>query len=103
MERHYKIIEELAYDRFVETTVSHVARYSHRSRRDLSQDIYLDLLLKPADLIEGLYDRGELKYFITRIIINNLYSKTSPYYFIYNKWNEMKNPITENIINKADE
>ncbi len=50
---------------------------------DLAQDIYLSLLQKSAELIESLYDSGELDYYITGMIANNILSKTSPYHLQY--------------------
>lgn len=51
--------------------------------RDLAQDIYLSLLQKPAELIESLHQGGELDFYITGMIANNVLSKTSPYHLTY--------------------
>lgn len=50
---------------------------------DLTQDLLLSLMQKPAGFVSGLYERQELRYYLTRMIINNIRSTTSPYYSQY--------------------
>lgn len=52
---------------------------------DLEQDIYMTLLLKSPETIEELYDKQQLKYYLTRLVINNINSKTSRWYYLYKK------------------
>lgn len=59
--------------------------------RDLIQDIYLMLFTK-GDVIEDMYQRGELGYYILRVVRNQLLSKNSPYYYTY-----IKNAIYEDV------
>lgn len=78
----YQIIEKIAKDRLVEHIVK---RKTDEHVDDLSQDIYEILLDKPASLIEQLYERGELQYYIGRVAHNNIFSTTSGYYRTYKK------------------
>ena len=59
--------------------------------RDLMQDIYLMMFTK-GDEIEAMYQRGELGYYILRVVRNQLLSKNSPYYYTY-----IKNAIYEDV------
>lgn len=59
--------------------------------RDLIQDIYLMLFTK-GDEIEDMYQRGELGYYILRVVRNQLLSRNSPYYYTY-----IKNAIYEDV------
>lgn len=78
----YQILEKIAKERLVENIVK---RKTEEHVNDLSQDIYEILLTKPASLIEQMYERGELNYYIARIAHNNIFSVTSGYYRMYKK------------------
>lgn len=68
--------------------------------RDLIQDIYLMLFTK-GDEIEDMYQRGELGYYILRVVRNQLLSKNSRYYYtyiknsVYDDVEEYKDTLTE--------
>ena len=84
--KNNEIIRAYAEKKFVEDclrTMKAAQRETEFNLRDLSQDIYLSLLQKPAELIESLYQGGELDYYITGMIANNILSKTSPYHLQY--------------------
>lgn len=53
---------------------------------DLIQDIYVLLLEKDDKLIIDLYERGELGYYILKVVRNQLLSANSPYYTKYIKF-----------------
>lgn len=61
---------------------------------DLAQDTYLTLLSDPQKT-QTLYDKGELKYYIARILMNNIASSTSPYYRTYIMPLELQDPIPQ--------
>lgn len=84
----------------VETIVSNIAKSSDDLLNDLSQEIYLDLLQKNEDKIVKLYESNQMRYFITRMIINNLHSTNSPYWCKYKRFTQNMNEITGDI---ADE
>ena len=81
----YKIIDEISKDKLVEEIVYNIGDRGDEDLKDLIQDIYINLLEKEDDLIETLYDTNQLKYFIIRMVVNNIHSKNSPYYTKYKK------------------
>lgn len=93
-----EIIKELAEKKTIETLIQNIVKTSidkDDTLKDLSQDLYVDLLNKDDKKIEGLYNNGQLLFFLTKAIYNNLYSVNSPYYYKYkrfqNKSEELKN------------
>ena len=75
------IINELAKNKVIEKLVANISPEDNPpDNQDLSQLIYLTLLEKPNSLIEDLYSKGELIFYVIRIITKNVYSTTSPYY-----------------------
>ena len=81
----YKIIDEISKDKVVEEIVYNIGNKGDEDLKDLIQDIYINLLEKEDNLIENLYDTNQLKYFIIRMVVNNIHSKNSPYYTKYKK------------------
>lgn len=94
---HFEIIEELAKNKTVEDIVDNISKKTFPYTDELAQDIYLSLLEKSPELIEALYEKNELNYFIVRMVRNNLLSRNSPYYQTYIRWNERKSELTDNI------
>lgn len=92
-----EIITELARNKVVEEIISNISKGTFKDTEELAQDIYLNLLEKSPDLIEKLYEKGELKYFIVRMVHNNLFSHNSPYFQKYQRWNERRSEITQDI------
>lgn len=81
----YKIIDEISKDKLVEEVVYNIGDKGDEDLKDLIQDIYINLLEKEDNLIETLYNTNQLKYFIIRMVVNNIHSKNSPYYTKYKK------------------
>lgn len=77
-------IYETAY-KYIEEIVNNIAQ-TDPDKDDLIQDIALIILEKSPDFISELYNKKQLKYYITRVIRNNLFSTTSPYYYKYKKY-----------------
>lgn len=91
-----EIVEELAKKQTVENIVKkHTEFKSHPYINDLAQDIYIDLLDKDDKLIEKLYTDNEFEYYLKKLINNNLYSKTSPFYYKYAKFEKITNNIDD--------
>lgn len=88
------IIEELARGRQVEEILKG-KNISSPYVSDLAQDIYVQLLEKDGALIGGLYDRGELLYFVCKMITNNIFSVTSPYYRKYEDFRKRSDELKE--------
>lgn len=81
-----EIVEKLAKDGKIKEAINNIAKDSRdKDLIDLEQDIYIQLLEKDDETIEGLYDKGQLMWYVTRIVLNNINSKTSPYYYTYKK------------------
>ena len=81
----YKIIDEISKQKIVEEIVYNIGSKDDEDLKDLIQDIYINLLEKEDSLIENLYSTNQLKYFIIRMVVNNIHSKNSPYYTKYKK------------------
>lgn len=80
-----EVVNIIAKERLVETIVSNIAKSSDDLLNDLSQEIYLDLLQKDEDKIINLYETNQMRYFVVRMVTNNLFSKNSPYYQVFRK------------------
>ena len=83
------IIEEIAKKKTVETMVDNMA-VPDLYRDDLIQEIYLILLQYSPEAIQNIWDKGEMDYFISKLITNNYNSKTSRFYYKYKKYNREK-------------
>lgn len=96
-----EIINKLATEGKVEELISNITKSPPTDdEQDLAQDIYLSLLEKEGDLIEELYNNGQLIFFITRMLLNNIRSQTSPYYYKYKRYEANKTTIDDpNIFN----
>lgn len=58
---------------------------------DLHQDLCLSLLENPK--LPALYAKGEHRYYITRMVLNNIISSDSPYYRHYLKFRHLSDPL----------
>ena len=96
-----QIINELAKNKVIEKLVANISPDDNppgtlsSDNQDLSQLIYLTLLEKPNSLIEDLYSKGELIFYVIRIITRNVYSTTSPYYRTIKKFKNKTTDIDE--------
>lgn len=95
-----EVVNIIAKERLVEQIVSNIAKSSDDLLNDLSQEIYLDLLQKDEDKIINLYETNQMRYFITRMIINNLHSTNSPFWCKIKSFTHNMNEIVGDI---ADE
>lgn len=75
---------------------------------DLLQELYLILLTKKDELITNLNERGEVKFYIIRVIMSQYFSTSSKYYELFKKQNgyiadfneEFSEEKQENVISK---
>lgn len=82
----------------VENIIANIAKNTtDEDLKDLANDIYLDLLEKNEELLAGIYERGQMNYYITRIVINSINSKTSRFYYLYKKNNAIQSSIDDTI------
>lgn len=94
----YEVINIIARDHLVERIVNKLLSSSKNPfdcPEDLIQDVYLLLLQKDDNLIVDLYERGELAYYLLRIVRNQLLSKNSPYYQKYIRFKSQSDDISE--------
>ena len=80
-----EIIQEISKQKIVEEIVYNIGSKDDEDLKDLIQDIYINLLEKEDNLIENLYSTNQLKFYIIRMVVNNIHSKNSPYYAKYKK------------------
>lgn len=62
---------------------------------DLIQDIYLILLNGDENLIVTLYNKGELGFYLLRVVRNQLLSVNSKYYYTYVKFRAQSDELTQ--------
>ena len=82
----YEVVKQLAESSTVEKIVYKLLNNSKNrfdAPRDLIQDVYLLLLDKDENLICNLYNKGELGWYILRIVRNQMFSDHSPYFYTY--------------------
>ena len=94
-----QVITIVAKEKWAETVIKNIAGELDDTLKDLAQDIYVDLLSKNDDKIVRMYNDNQLKFFVTRMIVNNIRSKNSPYYMIYKK-NKNKEDNIDDYANK---
>ena len=82
-----EIVDELARHKVVETMVRNIARSPLTADlKDLSQMVYEIILEYDEGKIRDLWIHGEIRFFISRIIMNQYYSENSPFYSIFRKF-----------------
>ena len=84
----YEVINIIAREHLVDRIVNKLLSSSKNPfdcPEDLIQDVYLLLLEKGDKLIVDLYERGELAYYLLRVVRNQLLSVNSKYYYTYIK------------------
>lgn len=94
-----RAIEKIARERVIEKLLN-IDNNDNFDLKDLSQDLYLSLLDKDEKLLEDLYNSGELIYYIKRMIKNNIFSKTSPF---YRKYKHLQKITSELVWDSGDE
>lgn len=104
MRTNAQIINEIANGGLVEEIIQGVSYSKFENTeniKDLAQDIYLQLLQMRTDKLNDLYTKNQLRYWIARIVVNSIHSKTSPYYYQYKK--EQRQSVNINDIDIDDE
>ena len=80
-----EVVELVAKEGWVEECIKTVSGGVWRSEySDLVQDILMELLNR--EKIIDLYKKGQLKFYIMRIIRNNIQSNTSRFYYRYRRF-----------------
>lgn len=80
-----EVVERVAREGWVEECVKVVTGGVWRSEYDdLAQDVLIELLNQ--EKIVGLYQRNQLRYYVMRIVRNNIQSNTSRFYYRYRRF-----------------
>lgn len=96
-----RIIKELATNKVVEELCCNMGA-EQAYLDDLVQEIYLILLEYNEDKLIKMFERKQLKFFIVRIIMNQYFSKNSPFYKKY-KMYDQKQDYNKEIETEEDE
>ena len=78
-----EIVGRLGMEKRVEQIILRIAGVTTLSAdlSDLSQMVYLTLLEYPEDKIQDLWESNAINFLIVRLVLFNLRSKTSRYYY----------------------
>ena len=80
-----EVVERVAREGWVEECIKTVSGGVWRSEySDLVQDILIELLDQTK--IVDLYKKGQLRYYVMRIVRNNIQSNTSRFYYRYRRF-----------------
>lgn len=91
-----EILSELAKSSTVEKMIAAYSKGQADYASDLAQDIYLNLMEKDEQLLIDLYNKNQIGFYVLRMVRNNLFSSTSPYYTKYIKYDLKNTDITAN-------
>ena len=79
------VVEYIAQSKLIQECILIVTGGVWRSEYDdLTQDVLVELL--DQSKVVDLYKKGQLKYFIMRIIRNNIQSNTSRFFYKYRRF-----------------
>lgn len=97
-----QIVDKLVKAHILDDIVKHITNDSRdEDLNDLKQDILLSLLQDSK--LPGIYERHQLRYYLSRIVLNNVASSTSPYYRIYKRPRKLNDGITVALFNIPDD
>lgn len=82
------MLNKIANERLVEEICKNLG-VSPKYMDDLTQEIYLILLEYNQEKLQSIYDKGQFNFFLTRIIKNQYFSNTSPFFKKYRKYYDM--------------
>lgn len=98
----YEIVEKLAKEKKIEKFIQNTAKTSAPELDDLAQDIYIILLQMEEEKLVNLFNSNELDFWIARVILNQYFSNTSPFYTKYKKFQHLSDQINKDIKNRAE-
>ena len=80
-----EVVERVAKEGWVEECIKTVSGGVWRSEySDLAQDVLIELLNQSK--VVDLYKKGQLKFYIMRVVRNNIQSATSRFYYRYRRF-----------------
>lgn len=81
-----EVVEEVARTKLIQECILIVTGGVWRFEfDDLVQDLLVEFLGQGKKIVD-LYKKGELKYYVVRVIRNNLQSSTSRFYYRYRRF-----------------
>jgi RNA polymerase sigma factor (sigma-70 family) len=72
-------------------------RIAGRDGDDLLHEVILQLYQTKQETIDGLLERGQMKYWVLRVMVNNYNSKTSRYHYKWRKDIERRRKFSKQI------
>lgn len=98
-----KTVENIYRSKMIRSIIKNIAKDpSEEDLRDLEQDICLTLLEKPEEILQGIWERKQMGYYLSRIVMNNINSKTSRFYYMYKKNKEKEIPLDNANTNQGE-
>ena len=99
-----QIVEIIGNEQLVEKIIQRVTDgkcYDPTALADLQQDLYLSFLMD--EKLPKIYDEGHINFYVSRCVMNNIASSSSPFYRRYLRPQHLSVSLDEKIaINKAD-
>lgn len=96
------MLNRIANERLVEDISKNIG-VSPKYFDDFVQEIYLILLEYDQEKLQAIYEKGDINFFLTRVIKNQWCSTTSPFYRKYRKYYEYADENKNNYINMDDD
>ena len=97
-----EVVEEIARTKLIQECILIVTGGVWRSEfDDLAQDLLVEFLNQGKKIVD-LYKKGELKYYVVRVVRNNLQSCTSRFYYRYRRFS-LLNQGPERLSNYGEE
>lgn len=85
-------VEQIARERVVEQIARNIAG-SGDLIDDLTQTVYEALLTYREESIVSMCERGEIRFFIARLVLNQYRSRTSPFFMRHRRFSYDSDPI----------
>ena len=92
-----EIISKLAAEGRVEGIVLRIAHASFLTTdlKDLVQMVYLALLEYDGERLAAIWSSGRMDFFLARIVMSNLRSRTSRYHYVIRRFRSMSAGLDE--------
>ena len=96
------VVEDIARSKLIQECILIVTGGVWRSEYDdLVQDLLVEFLDQGKKIVD-LYEKGQLRYYVMRIVRNNIQSNTSRFYYRYRRFS-LLNSGPERLSNYGEE
>ena len=97
-----EVVEYIARSKLIQECIKVVTGGVWRSEYDdLTQDLLVEFLDQGKKIVD-LYKKGQLRYYVVRVVRNNLQSATSRFYYRYRRFS-LRNSGPERLENYGQE